>query len=110
VLQVVQIGAVGASAATATPARVRGAWVENRHTTDASRSRAPRTASYRGNLRPNDCAERVRRIAALAMRRRRRAVPKDGWRRTVGMFAGNPIMREISEEGRRLREAEPPAE
>ena len=29
--------------------------------------------------------------------------PKD-WRRTVGMFDGDPIMREIIEEGRRIRE------
>jgi hypothetical protein len=28
------------------------------------------------------------------------------WRRTVGMFEGDPVMREIQEEGRRLREAE----
>lgn len=26
------------------------------------------------------------------------------WRRTVGMFAGDPIMKEIIEEGRRIRE------
>ena len=29
--------------------------------------------------------------------------PKD-WRHTVGMFDGDPIMREIIEEGRRIRE------
>lgn len=29
--------------------------------------------------------------------------PKD-WRRTVGMFDGDPVMREIIEEGRRIRE------
>jgi len=26
------------------------------------------------------------------------------WRRTVGMFEGDPIMKEIIEEGRRIRE------
>ena len=29
---------------------------------------------------------------------------KKDWRRTVGMFEGDPIMKEIIEEGRRLRE------
>ncbi|MBC7818118.1 MAG: hypothetical protein IAG10_14610 [Planctomycetaceae bacterium] len=29
--------------------------------------------------------------------------PKD-WRRTVGMFDGDPVMKEIIEEGRRIRE------
>jgi hypothetical protein len=33
------------------------------------------------------------------------ASPKD-WRRTVGMFDGDPIMREIIEEGRRIRAAD----
>ncbi len=31
--------------------------------------------------------------------------PKD-WRQTVGMFDGDPIMREIIEEGRRIRAAD----
>ncbi len=29
-----------------------------------------------------------------------------GWRSTIGMFADDPVMREIQEEGRRIREAE----
>jgi hypothetical protein len=29
--------------------------------------------------------------------------PKD-WRRTVGMFDGDPVMKEIIDEGRRIRE------
>ncbi|ETX02230.1 hypothetical protein [Candidatus Entotheonella palauensis] len=33
------------------------------------------------------------------------AAPKD-WRQTVGMFDGDPIMKEIIEEGRRIREAD----
>jgi hypothetical protein len=28
------------------------------------------------------------------------------WRSTIGMFEGDPVMREIQEEGRKLREAE----
>jgi hypothetical protein len=33
---------------------------------------------------------------------------RDGkdWRRTVGMFAGDEVMREIIEEGRKIREAD----
>ena len=31
---------------------------------------------------------------------------KKDWRSTVGMFEGDPVVREIQEEGRRLREAE----
>jgi len=38
--------------------------------------------------------------AATAVKQR-----KD-WRSTVGMFEGDPVIREIQEEGRRLREAE----
>jgi hypothetical protein len=32
------------------------------------------------------------------------SVRKKDWRRTVGMFDGDPIMKEIIEEGRRIRE------
>jgi hypothetical protein len=32
------------------------------------------------------------------------SVRKKDWRRTVGMFSGDPIMKEIIEEGRRIRE------
>lgn len=31
--------------------------------------------------------------------------PKD-WRRTIGVFAGNKLMKEIDEEARKIREAE----
>lgn len=34
----------------------------------------------------------------------------DAWLTTVGMMANDPIMHEVSEEGRRLRESEPPVE
>ena len=33
-------------------------------------------------------------------------VAKKDWRSTLGMFADNPIMKEIDEEGRRIREAD----
>jgi hypothetical protein len=32
------------------------------------------------------------------------SVRKKDWRRTVGMFDGDPLMREIMEEGQRVRE------
>jgi hypothetical protein len=33
-----------------------------------------------------------------------RIPPKKDWRSTVGMFANDPIMKEIIEEGRKIRE------
>jgi hypothetical protein len=33
-------------------------------------------------------------------------VQKKDWRRTVGMFDGDPIMRQIIKEGQRIREAD----
>jgi hypothetical protein len=35
-----------------------------------------------------------------------RTPPSDGWRRTVGAFDADPIMEEIVEAGKRIREAE----
>lgn len=32
--------------------------------------------------------------------------PTKDWRSTIGMFANDPIMKEIQEEGRKIREAE----
>ncbi len=34
------------------------------------------------------------------------AARKKDWRSTLGMFADDPVMREIDEEGRRIREAD----
>ena len=34
----------------------------------------------------------------------RRDPGRDDWMKTVGMFAGDPVMKEIIEEGRRVRE------
>lgn len=31
---------------------------------------------------------------------------KDDWRRVIGMFAGSDFMKQVDEEGRKLREAE----
>lgn len=38
------------------------------------------------------------------------AAPRRGWLQTVGTFADDEIMREISEAGRRIRESEAPVE
>ena len=32
--------------------------------------------------------------------------PRKDWRSTVGMFAGDPVMKAIIEEGKRIREAD----
>ena len=32
--------------------------------------------------------------------------PEKDWRSTIGMFANDPVMKEIQEEGRKIREAE----
>jgi hypothetical protein len=56
--------------------------------------------------------ELVKRVAELERQVRdlRQAVEdsRDGknWRRTVGMFAGDEVMREIIEEGQKIREAD----
>lgn len=34
------------------------------------------------------------------------ALERKDWRSTVGMFANDPVMKEIQEEGRKIREAE----
>ena len=44
-------------------------------------------------------------VADLVGRFGRSPVRKD-WRSTVGMFAGDAVMKEIIEEGRRIREAD----
>jgi hypothetical protein len=51
--------------------------------------------------------ERVTQLERFVDELRRRSdasVRKKDWRRTVGMFDGDPIMKEIIEEGRRIRE------
>ena len=52
------------------------------------------------------------RVAALEkqmaelMERLMKPPPVKDWRSTIGMFANDPIMKEIQEEGRKIREAE----
>ena len=43
---------------------------------------------------------------ALLLSQSDSVVAKKDWRSTLGMFADDPIMKEINEEGRRIREAD----
>jgi len=43
---------------------------------------------------------------ALLLSQSDSVVSKKDWRSTLGMFADDPIMKEIDEEGRRIREAD----
>jgi hypothetical protein len=43
---------------------------------------------------------------ALLLSQSDSVVAKKDWRSTLGMFADDPIMKEIDEEGRRIREAD----
>ena len=58
---------------------------------------------------PDTLEERVaafEETVALLLSRSDSAVAKEDWRSTLGMFADAPIMKEIDEEGRRIREAD----
>ena len=48
----------------------------------------------------------LEKLVAELMHKADTAVQKKDWRRTVGMFDGDPIMKEIIDEGRRVREAD----
>ena len=53
--------------------------------------------------------ERVTKLEKLVdelMHKTDTSVRKKDWRHTIGMFEGDPVMREIIEEGRRIREAD----
>jgi hypothetical protein len=53
--------------------------------------------------------ERVTKLEKLVdelMHKTETSVRKKDWRRTIGMFEGDPVMKEIIEEGRRIREAD----
>ena len=53
--------------------------------------------------------ERVAELERLVdelMQRSGSSEKEKDWRSTVGMFANDPVMKEIQEEGRRIREAE----
>ena len=50
----------------------------------------------------------ARRVEALerAVRLQPPAPGRDDWQRVVGMFAGSDFMRQVDDEGRKIREAE----
>jgi hypothetical protein len=50
-------------------------------------------------------AKRVEALEAALARKEPDRSPKD-WRKVVGMFAGSDFMRQVDEEGRKIREAE----
>jgi hypothetical protein len=57
---------------------------------------------------PDTLEERVAALeetVALLLSRSDSVVAKKDWRSTLGMFADDPIMKEIDAEGRRIREA-----
>lgn len=47
---------------------------------------------------------RVEQLVEELVRKSNNPEPPKDWRRTVGMFDGDPIMKEIIDEGRRIRE------
>ena len=58
---------------------------------------------------PTTLKERVAALeetVALLLSQSDSVVAKKDWRSTLGMFADDPIMKEIDEEGRRIREAD----
>ena len=61
-------------------------------------------------MSPATLEERVaqleRRLDELAQAKSASGSPPKDWRRTVGMFQGDPIMKEIIDEALRMREAE----
>lgn len=51
----------------------------------------------------------AQRVEALERALRLQPPPgQDDWRRVVGMFAGSDFMKQVDEEGRKIREAERP--
>lgn len=52
-------------------------------------------------------AELERQVEQLSRNQRNDREPgRDDWKSTIGMFANDPIMAEIQEEGRKIREAD----
>ena len=51
-----------------------------------------------------DRMQRVEKLVDELVQKAGSAEPSKDWRRTVGMFDGDSVMKEIIEEGRRIRE------
>src|SRR6516164_7382763 len=66
---------------------------------------------FKGTISPGEKA-RLAKIRLAARRKmnqngkRLKATSINDWRSTIGMFAGDPVMKQIIEEGRRIREAD----
>ena len=56
------------------------------------------------SLTLEDRLSRIEKLVDELVQKSTGGEPSKDWRRTVGMFDGDPIMREIIEEGRRIRE------
>lgn len=50
--------------------------------------------------------QRVTRLEEIVARLRNGTRRTKDWRRTIGMFAGDEVMKQIEEEGRKIREAD----
>lgn len=58
-------------------------------------------------MSPQTLEDRMARVEKLVdelVQKAGSSEPAKDWRRTVGMFDGDPVMKEIIEEGRRIRE------
>ncbi len=53
-----------------------------------------------------DRVEMLEKQVAELMERILAPPPEKDWRSTIGMFANDPLMKEIDEEGRKIREAD----
>jgi hypothetical protein len=58
------------------------------------------------NVTLEERVTRLEKLVFVLMHKADIPVHKKDWRRTVGMFEGDPVMKEIIEEGQRIREAE----
>ena len=45
-------------------------------------------------------------VGEIALSLSQKNPPQKNWRSTIGMFAGDPVMKAIQEEGRKIREAD----
>lgn len=53
-----------------------------------------------------DRVAELERLVEMLMEKSKGSTVEKDWRSTVGMFKNDPVMKEIQEEGRKIREAE----
>ena len=73
---------------------------------DGPRKTCKREASEMIQRTLEERVETLEETVAALVTRRDTAKQKGDWRSTIGMFAGDSVIRQIQEEGRQLREAE----